>query len=83
MTRGVASRLRLFEGKSVVFEQTRSPYDDYVDSFYLLQREFVDAVLGGQSVVQTPAENLRTLRCTFAAYRSTEEGRVVAIDEIQ
>jgi hypothetical protein len=54
--------------------------DDYVESFYLLQRECVDFMLGRRShIVQTPNEHLKTLRCAFAAYDSARSGDVVAL----
>ncbi len=77
MTRGDTSRFRLAEGATVIADETRSPYQDYVDSFYLFERACTEAMLGGRAVLQTGAENLETLRCTFAAYRAAEQNRVV------
>jgi D-apiose dehydrogenase len=83
LTRGEAARFRLFKGGEAVRDEARSPYDDYVDSFYLFQRECVDAILGGAVVAQTGAENLKTLAATFAAYRAAAGGRVVSLAEAQ
>jgi predicted dehydrogenase len=77
LTRGPVGRFRLSRGGEVVLDEARSPYDDYVDSFYLLEREFVDAVLGKGGIIQTPEENLRSMECTFAAYESATSGRIV------
>jgi D-apiose dehydrogenase len=83
LTRGEAARFRLFKGGEAVRDEARSPYDDYVESFYLFQRECVDAILGGAAVAQTGAENLKTLAATFAAYRAAAGGRVVSLAEAQ
>jgi predicted dehydrogenase len=72
MTRGESSRFRVVEGNAVVVDQTRSPYDDYVESFYLFQRAFTDALLGRGSLPQPAAENLQVLETTFAAYAAIE-----------
>jgi hypothetical protein len=52
----------------VVLDETRSPSEDYVEAFYLLEREFADAMLGRTAPVQLAAENLRTLELTFRGY---------------
>lgn len=77
MTRDARSRFRLARGGEVVADETRSPYDDYVESFYLFERACVDAMLSGGGVEQTGEENLRTLELTFAAYEAAERGAVV------
>lgn len=76
MTRGPSARFRLLKGNDVVRDEARSPYDDYVESFYLFQRECVDAMLSGGTVTQTGAENLKTLASTFAAYEAARDGGV-------
>jgi len=82
LTRGQSGRLRLSRGGEVVLDEPRCPYDDYVESFYLLERECVDAMLGRRcGVVQTAREHLKTLACTFAAYESAARGAVVGIPE--
>ncbi len=81
MTRGDSARFRIFRHGVVEVDETRNPRQDYVDSFYALQREFVGAVLHGGPVTQTASEYLSTLEAVFAAYRSAESGRVAAIPE--
>jgi hypothetical protein len=34
MSRGQSARLRLLAGSTIVVDETRSPYADYVESFY-------------------------------------------------
>jgi predicted dehydrogenase len=81
LTRGEAGRMRVAQGGQVILDEARSPYDDYVESFYLLEREAADAMLGRGTVVQTASEHLRTLACTFAAYESARRGEPVSIAE--
>lgn len=82
MVRGGQSRLRLLKGKQAVVDETRDAAADYEDSFYLFQRDCVDAMLSGNTadIIQTGRENLRTLACTFAAYDSAGQHRIVGID---
>jgi D-apiose dehydrogenase len=79
LTRGDEGRLRLTRGAETVLDERRSPYDDYVESFFLLERECVDAMLGRGPLVQTGAEHLKTLAATFAAYESAARGGPVDI----
>lgn len=79
LTRGGAARFRLVRGRTVVLDETRDAMADYQESFYLLQREFVDALAGSATITQKPAEHLATLRAVFAAYRSMESGSLVAV----
>ena len=79
MTRGVSARFRVTQGDTVAIDETRSPYDDYVESFYLFERECVDCMLTGKPVTQSAARNFRTLAATFAAYRSAETGRITDV----
>jgi predicted dehydrogenase len=76
-TPGESSRLRLVRGDEVVLDETRSPSDDYVESFFLLQQEYARAMRTGAPVTQTAAEGYRTLRAVFAAYASIDERRIV------
>jgi D-apiose dehydrogenase len=78
-TRDTSARFRLLSGNEVVLDQTRSPTDDYVDSFYQMERDVVDALLAGRAPEQTGAENLKTLEATFASYRSMDEGREIIL----
>ncbi|HYO83410.1 MAG TPA: Gfo/Idh/MocA family oxidoreductase [Bryobacteraceae bacterium] len=78
LTRGENGRFRVTRGSETVLDETRSPLTDYVDSFYGLQRECADFMLGHRPTVQqTAAEHLKTLRLTFAAYKSAETGEAV------
>ncbi len=79
MTRGAASRFRLTQGEAVVSDETRSPYDDYVESFYRFERDCADAMLNARPVRQTAARNFQTLAATFAAYAAAQEGRIVDV----
>jgi len=79
LTRGDSGRLRISRGGEVVVDEQRNPYDEYVESFYLLEREHVDAMLGLARVVQTAQEHLRTLACTFAAYESAARRQVIDV----
>lgn len=86
MTRGKTSRFRVTHGTEVVLDEPRNPYDDYVESFYLFERELANAMTGRASPTQTGpaqsgAENLRTLICTFAAYESARRGGIVEIEK--
>lgn len=79
LTRGEAARLRVVRGGAVLRDEVRRPTDDYVESFHLLQRAFVEAILRGGPCPQAGEENLRTLEATFAAYRAIEAGAVVSV----
>jgi len=79
MTRGEVARLRLTKRNSVIHDEARRPYDDYVESFYLLERECVDAMLGRGHIVQTGEEHLKTLTRTFAGYQAARQGALVDI----
>lgn len=69
LTRGQHGRFRLSRGGAVVHDAPRCPTDDYVESFYLLERECADVMLGRRpGVIQTAEEHLKTLEWTFAAY---------------
>jgi predicted dehydrogenase len=70
LARGASSRFRVTQGETVVVDETRSPYDDYVESFYLLERECADCMLDGGEPFQSGARNFRTLAATFAAYEA-------------
>jgi D-apiose dehydrogenase len=79
MTRGESSRFRLIKGHETILDESRDPLEDYTSSFYLLERECVDAMLRNGSVIQTPAENLKTLRATFSAYEAARRGEVIKL----
>ena len=40
----------------MVLDEQRSPTEDYVEAFYLLEREFADGMLGGPAPVQLAVE---------------------------
>jgi predicted dehydrogenase len=79
MARGASARFRVTQGETVVIDETRSPYDDYVESFYLFERECADSMLSGRPVTQSGAQNFQTLAATFAAYRAAESGQPVDV----
>ena len=77
MARGTSARFRVTEGETVVIDETRSPYDDYVESFYQFERECVDCMVTGRPVTQSGIRNFQTLAATFAAYKAAEAGQPV------
>jgi D-apiose dehydrogenase len=79
MTRGTTSRFRVTQGDRVIMDEARSPYDDYVESFYRFERDCTDAMLNGRPVRQTAARNFQTLAATFAAYAAAQEGRTLDV----
>lgn len=83
MTRGDVSRFRVAEGKTVLLDEQRSPTEDYIDAFFLLQREFADAMLGGPDPAQKAVDNLRTLVATFAAYQAAADGAPVRLSGLE
>jgi hypothetical protein len=62
-----------------VIDEARSPYDDYVESFYLFEREWVDCVVAGRPITQSGEENLIALVSTFAAYAAADAGRAIEV----
>ena len=76
-----APTIHLGGGKptALTTDEAVSPFDAYRDSFYLLQRECVDSVLGGGAVTQTADEHVGSLGATFAAYESVQTGGIVEI----
>jgi len=82
MVKGETSRFRLTNGKEVVLDETRSPYDDYVESFYRFEKECVEAMLSGRlNVTQTGRNNLISLETTFRSYQSAREKCIVNINQ--
>ena len=80
MARGAVARFRVTQGDAVVTDETRSPYDDYVESFYRLEREFADCMLAGRPAPQSGVRNFRTLAATFAAYEAAARGTTLSLD---
>ncbi len=74
MARGVSSRFRVVQAGNTLIDEARSPYDDYVESFYRFERECVDCMLTGKPVTQSGEENLISLACTFSAYAAAGQG---------
>jgi predicted dehydrogenase len=74
MTRADVSRFRITAANTVVLDEQRSPTEDYLDAFFLLQREFTDGMLGIHAPAQLAADNLKTLAATFAAYQAAADG---------
>ncbi len=83
LTRGQNGRLRIVDHGQVASDEIVSPHEAYVDSFYLLQRECVEAIEGKGKVTQTAAEHLATLEATFAAYESARRGGVVEVSDMR
>lgn len=79
LTRGQEGRLQISQGDRLVSDESFCAFDEYVESFYLFERECVDAMLGRGSVTQTGAENLRSLTCTMAGYEAARKGTTVEI----
>ncbi len=79
MARGERARFRLVQGAMVVLDESRSPYDDYVESFYAFERHCVEAMLGRGPAPQPVSTNLICLLHTFAAYEAAARGRLVPL----
>jgi predicted dehydrogenase len=79
MTRGQASRFRLYQEGELVLDEARCPTDDFAESFYLLQREITDAMISVSAAAQAAAYNLKTLEATFAAYDSAQSGSTISL----
>jgi len=67
-------------GESAV-QEWRFPEDTVNQSFVATQRHFIDCVQTGREAETSGPQTLRTMALVFGAYRSAEEGRVVALDE--
>jgi predicted dehydrogenase len=81
MGRGASARFRVLRDGDLLIDETRSPYDDYVESFYRFEREWADCLLAGRPVIQSGEENLIGLTATFAAYRAAETGALVSVGD--
>jgi predicted dehydrogenase len=81
MTRGSTARFRIAAADALVRDEQRSPTADYVESFFLLEREFVDAVIQGRPAMYSAGENLESLKMTFAAYEAARTGQPVDLAE--
>lgn len=81
LVRGTAARFRVAGAGGVTVDEARDPTAEYIESFYLLERAFTDAMLGRATAPQAAGDNLRTLVAALAPYTSIEEGRVVDLSE--
>jgi len=79
LTRGREARLRISQGDRVTSDKSLCAFDEYLESFYLFERECADAMIGRGTVTQTGPENLRSLTCTLAAYEAARSGSIVEI----
>lgn len=79
MTRAAVARFRVCQDRQVVRDEFRVPLDDYIESFFQFERDFVEAVLRGAPPPPSAAENLRSLRAIFAAYESARIGAPVTL----
>ena len=50
-----------------------------IEAFYLLEREFADAMLGRAAPAQLGVKNLRTLEATFFAYQAAADDTPVRL----
>jgi D-apiose dehydrogenase len=73
LARGNAARFRIFRNNTVVSDEIRWPANDYIDSFYQFEKDFVDSVLSHTPPPQPATANLESLRTTFAAYAAAAE----------
>jgi predicted dehydrogenase len=57
------------------------PADDevYVDGYVATQRHFIRGLLTGEEHETRASDNLRTMEVVWAAYRSAEEGKTIAV----
>jgi predicted dehydrogenase len=57
------------------------PPDDevYVDGYAATQRHFIKGLLSGKEHETRASDNLRTMEVVWAAYRSAEEGKTIAV----
>lgn len=60
-------------------DEAVNPRAAYEESFYLPQRECVDAMLGQGTVTPTAAGHMGSLEPTFAAYDSAKPGGITAV----
>ena len=79
LTRGREARLRISQGEQLISDKSFCAFDEYVESFYLFERECADAMLGRSTVTQSGPENLQSLICTLAAYDAARSGSIVEI----
>ncbi len=72
MTRDGEALFSLTHQGTRVRHEQRLISNDFTESFYLLQREFVACILENRHPEQSASENLQTIEIAFAAYRAAE-----------
>ncbi|HZZ20062.1 MAG TPA: Gfo/Idh/MocA family oxidoreductase [Opitutaceae bacterium] len=72
LTRAGKARFRVYQDKSLILDENRSPMSDYMESFFQFEQEFVASVAGSGLPPQTAASNLDSLKTTFAAYAAAK-----------
>ncbi|HWR52993.1 MAG TPA: Gfo/Idh/MocA family oxidoreductase [Bryobacteraceae bacterium] len=76
---GTAARLKISERGVAILDDERSHNAEYEEGFYAFQRELTKAMLGRTAALHGGEDHLKTLECTFAAYRSAAEGLPVGL----
>ena len=81
MIRGGSSSFRATQNGRVKVDETRDTVADYVESFYLFQRDFFQALQEGTPGPQPATDNIHTLEMVFAAYEAAEKATTVYFPE--
>jgi len=68
LARGESGRFAVIKEGKTIREEIRNPSLDYLESFHLWQKSFVDALFCRNSPPETADCNLKTLQTTFAVY---------------
>lgn len=68
LTRGDPAQFRILKEGDCTHDETRDPTQDFSESFYLFQRQFLDATKALAPAPQAASDNINSLRWTFAAY---------------
>jgi predicted dehydrogenase len=87
---GTAGALKVMDDGSIQFTSPTGkierrpvalPPDDrvYVEGYIATQRHFIDGLLHGTEHETRATDNLKTMEVVWAAYRSAEEGRTMAL----
>ena len=79
---GAAGLKWMFKGDKIWTESTIASPDNHAQRIAALAPELVKFLRGERPAIATAEEGLKTLRMTLACYRSSEQGRRVAIDEV-
>lgn len=75
------------DGKLVLYLSDEQQYwsfseDTVLRSFVATQQHFIDCLKTGQTPETSGRETLKTMALVFAAYKSSEEGRVIAVEQV-